>query len=68
MISFGAFVVKLDPDGEYLWDRAIDIGGRGRAYGITIPDASTVALAGKFSGTVNFGGPTAVTAMSNAGG
>ena len=64
MISFGAFVVKLDPNGGYLWDRAIDIGGRGRAYGITMPDANTVALAGKFSGTVNFGGGTAVTAMS----
>lgn len=62
--TFGAFLLKLDANGAYQWDRSIDLGGRGRAFGITLPDASTVALVGKFNGTVNFGGG-AVTAMSS---
>lgn len=62
-LTFGAFLIKLDGAGAYQWDRAIDLGGRGRAFGITLPDASTVALVGKFNGTVNFGGG-GVAAMS----
>lgn len=61
--TFGGFLIKLDSNGVYQWDRAIDLGGRGRAYGIAIPNANTVVLAGKFGGTVNLGGGP-ITAMS----
>ena len=66
MISFGAFLLKLDSNGDYLWDRALDLGGGGRAFGIATPDQASVALVGKFNGTVTFGDQTAVTAMSAA--
>jgi hypothetical protein len=62
-VSFGAFLIKLDSNGAYQWDRVIELGGRGRAWGITIPNTSTVVLTGEFAGTVDLGGGT-ITAMS----
>lgn len=55
-------VVKLSPDGEYLWSRAYgDTAANQRGEAIAVGDADSVLVGGVVDGTVDFGdGPISV--------
>ena len=49
-----AFIVKLTPDGDYLWAYDIGSGGNEGAEAVAVDGANNVVIAGNFSGTVDF--------------
>lgn len=58
-LGIGIFVVKLDADGNHLWSRSLGGSSSGLAD-VQLDAASKVALAGNFTGTIDFGpGPIA---------
>jgi hypothetical protein len=53
-----AFVVKLDANGNWLWDRAFGAAGTQLGADVQVDGANNVVVAGGFDGTnVDFGGP-----------
>lgn len=53
-----AFIVKLDPSGNFLWAKAYGAANYDRAYALTLDAGGTVYATGSFYGTVDFD-PTA---------
>lgn len=63
----GGFLVKLaGASGAYVWDRVFGASVADLTGGVTVLDASTVAVGGRFTGTVDFGGGN-VTSQPPAG-
>lgn len=63
-----AFVLKLDPNGQFLW--AVQVGGAGSDNGscIQLDDQGNITIAGTFSGTVDFDpGPGTYNLSTNEG-
>lgn len=53
----GDYVVKLDPDGGYLWSKAFGTGSSFRLTGgVALDEADNVLVAGAFNGRANFAG------------
>jgi len=51
------FIVKLDSNGNYLWDRTIGGSMSDMGYGISIDSQNNIYIAGRFeSSDINFGG------------
>ncbi|MDI1437135.1 hypothetical protein [Polyangium sorediatum] len=49
------FLVKLDPNGKYLWGKSFGNGQYQVAYTITTDPSGSVIIGGSFGGTVDFG-------------
>ena len=50
------FVVKLDDDGDYLWDRTFGSVGRDAGRRVAIDDHNDIYIVGNFENTIDFGG------------
>jgi hypothetical protein len=58
------FVAKFSPDGSHVWSKRFGSGGPQSGLGISTDGSGNVVVAGRFTGTVDFGGG----ALSSAGG
>lgn len=64
--SIAGFIVKLNPNGQFLWVQTI-ISSINESYGVCLDDAGHVYMTGRFTGTVDFDpGPGAASFTSNA--
>jgi hypothetical protein len=59
------FVVKLDPNGNFLWAKGYGDAFNQNAVSIVVDGPGDVYLYGYFQGTVSFGGPTLTSAGGN---
>jgi hypothetical protein len=50
-----AFLVKLDPDGNYLWGKYFGSGSAHHAYSIATDASGNVAIGVSFAGSIDFG-------------
>jgi hypothetical protein len=67
LVSAGAsdvFVVKLDPQGNYLWAKRFGDANDQTAESVAVDSAGNVIVVGEFRGTINFGG----SPLTSAGG
>ncbi|HEU5249596.1 MAG TPA: SBBP repeat-containing protein, partial [Thermoanaerobaculia bacterium] len=58
------FVAKYSASGQHLWSKRFGGSGDDVAYAIAVDSAGDIALAGKYQGSINFGGGN----LSSAGG
>jgi FlgD Ig-like domain/Beta-propeller repeat len=56
------FLMKLDPNGNYLWAKRFGSFGDDGAYRLQVESGGNIYFAGSFLGTVNFGGGALVSA------
>jgi hypothetical protein len=56
------FVVKLDADGQHLWDRRYGDASAQESEGIAVDDGGNVLLAGYFQGSIDLGGEVLTSA------
>jgi hypothetical protein len=57
VVAQGSVVLKLDPDGKYLWSRSMsDDGGGVAVEDLAAPDPEHVLLVGNLNGTFDLGG------------
>ena len=62
------FVLKLDPDGNFVWAKSVGGTAIERGYGLVVGDSEEVYVAGTFNDKVDFDpGPATVSVMSNGG-
>ena len=61
--SGNSFVAKLNPQGQFVWARAVD----GNVAGVSALADGSVILTGSFSGTASFGGTSLTAVGSNDG-
>ncbi len=57
------FILKLDAAGNYAWAKALGSTGGDDGWAITLDATGNVYVAGRFSGTVNFGGSGSLQAI-----
>jgi hypothetical protein len=60
-----AFILRLDPAGQPLWNKHLGGAGTQHAGGVAADYAGNVVVAGIFAGSVDFGGGALVSAGSN---
>ncbi|HQH50551.1 MAG TPA: SBBP repeat-containing protein, partial [Candidatus Cloacimonadota bacterium] len=63
--GYDAFAAKLSPSGSWLWVRKAGGAGFDEGLGISLDANSNVFLAGRFTGTANFGSVTLTSASSD---
>ncbi|MCH7548513.1 MAG: SBBP repeat-containing protein [Candidatus Krumholzibacteriota bacterium] len=56
------FVAKYDASGVHQWSQGFAVASAGRGHGVAVDASGNVAVAGRFAGTVDFGGGNLVSA------
>lgn len=52
------FLLKLDANGNYLWDRVFSFPGQEYAHAVVVAPDNSVYVGGRYTGSGTFGGPT----------
>lgn len=64
--STDVYIQKLDPQGNYIWSRAIGGQGEDQAFALGVDDAGNVYLTGNFIGAVDFDPGAGVFQLSSS--
>ncbi len=66
--TWDAFIVKLDPNGNYLWAHSFGSTGNDFAQSIVLDNSGSAYITGSFTGTVDFDPGVGTANLTSAGG